>query len=421
MIYVLKPLYNSSHTYKMNDNIGSFLATHPELLGQTFMEEMQNTYKVPKGNLSRRRAAPRNRNRGYALQEMDNLSASEFRRMFRLSREAFYWLLLKLKMDLQPKASLRQRLHFDREITAKTKLAITLRWLAGGSYLDIYFAFGVAISTFFKSDGILWGTIAAIDNNIDIGFPLNDIQKLEEISEGFSGQCKRRMTGCVMAVDGWVMKTRCPNITEVTNQICYRNRKGVWGLVIFAGCDHMCRFIMFSVKCPGSTNDCIAWELTKLFQEVVVKKKLPPEYYFICDEAVPANEFVLSPFGGRNIGTWCDSFNYHLSSMRQSIERAFGLLTRRWGIFWRPLQCGYGQWHLIARVCAKLHNICIDSGILDLIGDSAEIFMNEYQVENVGAFPNNADNSSLKRLQITEYLKQQGYRRPPHARCNSKA
>jgi hypothetical protein len=264
MIYVLKPLYNSSHTYKMNDNIGSFLATHPELLGQTFMEEMQNTYKVPKGNLSRRRAAPRNRNRGYALQEMDNLSASEFRRMFRLSREAFYWLLLKLKMDLQPKASLRQRLHFDREITAKTKLAITLRWLAGGSYLDIYFAFGVAISTFFKSDGILWGTIAAIDNNIDIGFPLNDIQKLEEISEGFSGQCKRRMTGCVMAVDGWVMKTRCPNITEVTNQICYRNRKGVWGLVIFAGCDHMCRFIMFSVKCPGSTNDCIAWELTKL-------------------------------------------------------------------------------------------------------------------------------------------------------------
>jgi DDE superfamily endonuclease len=429
MIYVLKPLYNSSHTYKMND-IGSFLATHPELLGQMFMEEMQNTYKVPKGNLSRRRAAPRNRNRGYALLEMDNLSASEFRRMFRLSREAFYWLLLKIKMDLQPKASLRQRLHFDREITAKTKLAITLRWLAGGSYLDIYFAFGVAISTFFKSDGILWGTIAAIDNNIDIGFPLNDIQKLEEISEGFSGQCKRRMTGCVMAMDGWVMKTRCPNITEVTNQICYRNRKGVWGLVIFAGCDHVCRFIMFSVKCPGSTNDCIAWELTKLFQEVVVKKKLPPEYYFICDEAVPANEFVLSPFGGRNIRTWRDSFNYHLSSMRQSIERAFGLLTRRWGIFWRPLQCGYGRWHLIARVCAKLHNICIDFGILDLIGtmaedyaegDSAEIFMNEYQVENVGAFPNNADNSSLKRLQITEYLKQQGYRRPPHARCNSKA
>ena len=75
--------------------------------------------------------------------------------------------------------------------------------------------------------------------------------------------------------------------------------------------------------------------------------------------------------------------------MRQSIERAFGLLTRRWGIFWRPLQCDYG---------------------------SAELFMNEFQIENVGRYPNNSDNSSLKRLQITEYLKEQGYRRPPHAR-----
>ena len=54
-------------------------------------------------------------------------------------------------------------------------------------------------------------------------------------------------------------------------------------------------------------------------------------------------------------------------------------------------------------------------------GDSAELFMNEFQIENVGSFPNNSDNSSLKRLQITEYLKQQGFRRPPHGRCNSKA
>ena len=173
MIIVQKPrsmLYNSTLTSEMKD-VGAFLSSHPEVLGQMFLEEMQNAYKVPKANLSRRRAAPRNRNRGYALQEMDNLSASEFKRMFRLNREAFYWLLLLIKKDIEPKSSLRQHLHFDREITAKTKLAITLRWLAGGSNLDICFAFGVATSTFYKSDGILWGTIAAIDNNIDIGLP----------------------------------------------------------------------------------------------------------------------------------------------------------------------------------------------------------------------------------------------------------
>ena len=101
------------------------------------------------------------------------------------------------------------------------------------------------------------------------------------------------MKGCVMAMDGWVMKTRCPNAKEVTNQICFRNRKRVWGMVIFAVCDSRCSFLMFSVKCPGSTNDCIAWEITKAFQSIVVRKLLPPQCYFICDEAVSANEFVL--------------------------------------------------------------------------------------------------------------------------------
>jgi hypothetical protein len=154
-------------------------------------------------------------------------------------------------------------------------LAVTLRWLAGGSYLDICFAFGVSTGSFYRSDGILWGTFAAIDNNLEIGFPLNDLVKLEQTSEGFAQSCQGRMKGCVMAMDGWVMKTRCPNAKEVTNQICFRNRKGVWGMVIFAGCDSRCSFLMFSAKYPGSTNDCIAWELTKVFQSIVVRKLLP--------------------------------------------------------------------------------------------------------------------------------------------------
>ena len=135
-------------SYIWNERHRCFVSSHPEVLGQMFLEEMQNAFKVPKASLSRRRAAPRSRNRGYALQQMDNLSASEFRWMFRLNREASYWLLLLIKKYIEQESSLRQHLHFDREITAKTKLAITLRWLAGGSYLETCFAFGVAISTF---------------------------------------------------------------------------------------------------------------------------------------------------------------------------------------------------------------------------------------------------------------------------------
>jgi hypothetical protein len=98
--------------------------------------------------------------------------------------------------------------------------------------LDICFAFGIGTGTFFKEDGILWGTMDAINLALDIGFPLNDATKLEEISEGFSRMCGGRMKGCVMAMDGWVMKTRCPTRKEVSNQLCFRNRKGVWGMVV---------------------------------------------------------------------------------------------------------------------------------------------------------------------------------------------
>jgi hypothetical protein len=110
--------YNSVLSLDMED-VGAFLTAHPDVLGQMFMEEM-NACKTPKANLSSRRAAPRNRNRGYTLQEIDHLSASEFKRMFRLSREAFCWLLLQIKKDIEPKASLRQHLHFNREITGRT-------------------------------------------------------------------------------------------------------------------------------------------------------------------------------------------------------------------------------------------------------------------------------------------------------------
>jgi hypothetical protein len=56
---------------------------------------------------------------------------------------------------------------------------------------------------------------------------------------------------------------------------------------------------------------------------------------------------------------YMDSFNFHLSAMRQCIERAFGLYMRRWGILHRRLKVKLQKWSLIALVCAKLHNYCI--------------------------------------------------------------
>ena len=39
---------------------------------------------------------------------------------------------------------------------------------------------------------------------------------------------------------------------------------------------------------------------------------------------------------------------------RVTIERAFGMLVRRWGILWKPLEHDVATNKLICRICAKL-------------------------------------------------------------------
>ena len=95
----------------------------------------------------------RTRDRGYAINEMKELNEKDFKKMFRLNRRGFYYLLTKVKKHIEPKPGVVSfDLYHDilKPISAEVKLAITLRWLAGGSYLDICFAFGIATGTFFR-------------------------------------------------------------------------------------------------------------------------------------------------------------------------------------------------------------------------------------------------------------------------------
>jgi hypothetical protein len=97
----------------------------------------------------------RTRNRGYAIEEMKHLTDKHFKKMFRLNRCAFYHLLARIRKYLDPKPGAVSYEFYNealQPISCEVKLAITLRWLAGGSYLDICFAFGLSEGTFFKNE-----------------------------------------------------------------------------------------------------------------------------------------------------------------------------------------------------------------------------------------------------------------------------
>ena len=93
---------------------------------------------------SSRRRKPRNfhRNRGFALDEMNRLSDALFQRMFRLTRAAFDELVTLLD-PLIARNIAKAMNSSGSPISTRTRLAVTLRWLAGGQQIDICFAWGI--------------------------------------------------------------------------------------------------------------------------------------------------------------------------------------------------------------------------------------------------------------------------------------
>jgi len=175
----------------------------------------------------RERAGNRIRDRNYALVEARSLSERDFKIMFRMSRASFTKLLHLITPYMPPEGNTAMAtISSGSRITNETKLYCTLRWLAGGSYLDITFAFGVSKAAFFRDGrgGIVWPTMYAMDSAFVIGMPLGDVTSLRRLADEYKICSNGMLKDCVLAIDGWVCKTRKPQSREVECVMAYRNR-----------------------------------------------------------------------------------------------------------------------------------------------------------------------------------------------------
>jgi hypothetical protein len=120
------------------------------------------------------------------VEEMDRLTPTVFKNMFRVDRPTFDEVLDSISPFISARDEQKAINSSGSVITMKTRLAVTLCWLAGGSYLDLCFAWGVSSSTFYHPEGIIWPVLEAIDAAFTIGFPFKDDVALEDLSNGFS-------------------------------------------------------------------------------------------------------------------------------------------------------------------------------------------------------------------------------------------
>lgn len=108
--------------------------------------------KNMKNTLAKRVRKARNlhRRRGFAAEEMTYMKEKQpllFRKMFRVDVDLFEELVASLTPTLK-RIDTWAINSSGSSISVETRLAVTLRWLSGGSYLDLCFAWGISLSSF---------------------------------------------------------------------------------------------------------------------------------------------------------------------------------------------------------------------------------------------------------------------------------
>ena len=249
-------------------------------------------------------------------------------------------------------------------VCGEVKLAIALRILSGGSYLDVSEIFHVTPTACYKMlHKVLKEWIC--DNRmhkIDINEYLNNKSLMDETATEFSESSDNHLKNVIGALDGWLVRIKCPSSDEVKNPGNYHCRKGFYALNVQVIVDKKKRVLWHSIKSIGKAHDSAAFKSTALYKQLLLKAKELSEgqYFFIGDSAYGLRSFLITPYDNAKPNTPNDDFNFYLSSARISIECAFGEIDMRWGIFWKRLSFSLENTVNIIDAALRLHNFIVN-------------------------------------------------------------
>jgi hypothetical protein len=162
-----------------------------------------------------------------------------------------------------------------------------------------------------------------------------------DISDTISRDPKRwpAFEHCVGALDGTHLRVHVP----ADRQSAYRNRHGDLTQNVLAVVNFEMNFTFVLAGWEGSAHDgrVLADAISRGF-------KAPEGRYFLADAGYSNSELTLSPYRGvryhlrevRAVGKAPEDkkelFNLRHSSLRNVVERTFGVWKRRWRVFDRP-------------------------------------------------------------------------------------
>ena len=290
------------------------------------------------------------------------LTSIQFRRMYRMHKESFNELVDILAPKLPQQQPRKRGKDVNGPITNETRLAMALRWFAGGSKYDIACNHGVGVGEVYKS---VWMVVDAIHatSSLDISFPSNHDEQ-QSMADQFKAKSGCGFGNCVAAVDGMLVWTSKP--TEQTDDMgigaskFFCGRKMKFGLNIQAVCGPDKRFLDVTCCHPGSASDFTMWLDCPLREKVETAGFLKAGLQIYGDNAYVNTMYMVSPFRQVSEGPK-DAYNFYQSQLRITIEGALGMLVHKWGCLRKPLPPNIAVSKLCRLVLAlcKLHNYCI--------------------------------------------------------------
>ena len=240
---------------------------------------MEHDEVPPIHQAKRTRARNIHRDRKGPLEFINSWSDKLFYRQFRMDRTDFQALKTKLIDNYPGSNGATGRVYYELAeemgtrssgscISMDIKLYVSLRLLAGASYLDMIW-YQVAVDSVTP---IFLQILNLINNSVDnIKLPataeewVQIRQEWEAISIAKRGFVQ--LPGTALVGDGIVYQTTAfpDKDRQGLPSSIFFNRKGYHGLIAQGFCDAHARFRFFQVNWPGGTNDITAYRQSLLY------------------------------------------------------------------------------------------------------------------------------------------------------------
>jgi len=281
--------------------------------------------------------------------------------MFRMTRSVFH----RLHRTLVQNYGLRS----TNDICTKEALGLFL-WTCGApqSFRQVANRFGHSLETISRKFSEVLDSICRL--SIDIIRPKDPHfgtvhPKLQQ------ARFWPHFNDCIGAIDG----THIPVTVPKSEQAKYIGRHSYASQNVMAVCDFDMRFTFVVMGWPGSAHD------TRVFLDTLVTYKdkfpHPPEgKYYLVDSGYPNRKGYLAPYKGQRyhvpewqhgrhaVGTK-EVFNYTHASLRNVIERSFGVLKMKWRTLLQLPSYPIEKQSKIIVACMALHNFIRDNAIYD--------------------------------------------------------